>query len=233
MSAGVVLWDFEGTLAWRPGLWGTCVLEVLDERASEHAGTLDQIRADLKNGFPWHRPERPHPELSQPEAWWTAITPLLMRAIAGAGIDGEARAAELAGAVRERFTDGTRAWRVFDDTRLALQASSAAGWRNVILSNHVPELPNLVTTLGLGDLVEHVFSSATIGYEKPHPEAFGYALRRCGDPPRRWMVGDNPVADVAGARTLGIPAILVRGDGGAGGVPDAAAAAALITDSEA
>ena len=80
-------------------------------------------------------------------------------------------------------------------------------------------------TLGLSDLVERVFTSAVIGYDKPHPEAFRHALRESGDPATRWMVGDNPVADVAGAEALGIPAVLIRT---AGGEPDALAAAERI-----
>ena len=52
--------------------------------------------------------------------------------------------------------------------------------------------------------------SAVTGYEKPHPEAFRLVLRRFGEPRERWMVGDNPHADVAGAQALGIPAVLVR-----------------------
>ena len=71
-----------------------------------------------------------------------------------------------------------------------------------------------------------MFSSALIGYDKPHPEAFRHALRACGNPARRWMVGANPVADVAGAEALGVPAVLIRSDGGE---PDALAAAQLVT----
>jgi len=29
--SGIVLWDFDGTLAERPGLWRGCLLEVLRE----------------------------------------------------------------------------------------------------------------------------------------------------------------------------------------------------------
>jgi putative hydrolase of the HAD superfamily len=129
---------------------------------------------------------------------------------------------------------GTRGWRVFDDTRAGLAATAAAGWRNVVLSNHIPELETLVTQLGLADLVERVFSSACTGYEKPHPEAFGIAPRAEGNPRRRWMVGDNPLADVEGAEALGIPAILVRTSGSAGRTAiDVAAAARLIVEESA
>lgn len=222
-----MLWDFEGTLAWRPGLWGACVLEVLDEEQPGHGAELDQIRTDLRGGFPWHRPEQPHARLSDPEAWWAEVTPLLTRAITRHGIEA-ARAGELAKLVRERFVDGSRGWLVFDDTRPALELAASRGWRNAILSNHVPELPELVSQLGLGDLFDHVFTSATIGYEKPNPEAFRHALRECGEPEAVFMVGDNPIADVAGAQALGIPAILVRDGRRGGDAFDAAAAAAAI-----
>ena len=209
--SGVVLWDFDGTLAWRPGLWGGCVLEVLDEQAPGHTAELETVRRAMRAGFPWHDHARPHPELSDPEAWWRAVTQLIADAIRDCVA--ESRVAELAHAVARRYADGTRGWRVFDDTRAGLGETAAAGWRNVVLSNHIPELETLVTQLGLGDLVERVFSSACTGYEKPHPEAFRIALRAEGNPRRRWMVGDNPLADVEGAEALGIPAILVRTSG--------------------
>jgi putative hydrolase of the HAD superfamily len=212
MEPGVVLWDFDGTLARRPGLWSGCLLEVLDEHAENHTGTLEGIRASLRGGFPWSRHSDPHPGLADADAWWEALTPRLSAAIEGAGVSGE-RVGELARAMRIRFTDASRGWEVFPDAHPALKALAAAGWRNVILSNHVPELPDLVSELGLAGPVERVFTSATIGYEKPHPDAFLHALRECGHPARHWMVGDNPTADIDGAEAVGIPAILVRSDG--------------------
>jgi FMN phosphatase YigB (HAD superfamily) len=224
VSDRVVMWDFDGTLASRPGLWSTCVLEVLDEHAPGHCASRDELRAVLRDGFPWHRSEEPHLDLCEPDAWWAALDPLLGRAFSVGGVQSD-RHSDLARAFRARFVDATVGWTLFTDTRPALQATADAGWRNVILSNHVPELPALVGALGLEDLVERVFTSAAIGYDKPHPEAFRHALRASGDPERRWMVGDNPVADVAGAQALGIPAVLIRTEGGE---PDALAAAQLV-----
>jgi putative hydrolase of the HAD superfamily len=230
VTAPLAIWDFDGTLAWRDGLWSGCVLEVLDEHEPGHGVTREQLRERLSGGFPWHRHEQAHPELAEADAWWQALTPLIAGAIAGCGI-AEVRARELCPAVRERFVDGSRVWRLFDDSADALRTTAAAGWRNAILSNHVPELHGLVVALGLDELVEEVFSSAATGYEKPHPEAFRLALRVCGEPAERWMVGDNPRADVAGAEALGIPAILIRTDAPAPRrAPDAAAAAALILE---
>ena len=117
----------------------------------------------------------------------------------------------LADAARRRFVDPS-SFRVFEDTRPALERLANKGWRNIVLSNHVPELDSIVSGVGLGDLIETSFTSALTGYEKPHPEAFAIAMREAGNPARIWMVGDNPDADVLGAEAVGIPAILVRGE---------------------
>lgn len=222
------MWDFDGTLAWRPQLWSGCVLEVLDQHEPGHGATVETIRPHLQGRFPWHRHSTPHPELSEPDAWWAALAPLLAGAIEGCGI-ARGRALELTGAVRARFVDGSVGWRLFDDSLGALQATAAAGLRNVILSNHVPELAQIAAALGLDGLVQRVFTSGLSGYEKPHPQAFRQALDACGEPRVVWMIGDNPLADVQGAEALGIPAILIRTDGEAPRrAPDAAAAAQLV-----
>jgi hypothetical protein len=50
MSDGVVMWDFDGTLATPRGLWSTCLLEVLDERVPGHRAARDELRAALRDG---------------------------------------------------------------------------------------------------------------------------------------------------------------------------------------
>jgi putative hydrolase of the HAD superfamily len=209
-----VLWDFDGTLAQRPGLWGGCAIEVLDEHEPGHGVTIDQIRLELSDRFPWHRHEVPHPELTDPADWWRHVEGIVADAMQRAGVAAD-RAPTLAQAMHERFVDPARGWALYDDTITALRASSAAGWRNVVLSNHVPELDQIVLHLGLGPHLELIVNSAVIGYEKPHPEAFRHALARCGNPAEAWMVGDNIAADVRGAESVGLPAILVRRPGDA------------------
>jgi putative hydrolase of the HAD superfamily len=228
LAAGVVMWDFDGTLARRPGLWSGCVLELLDEHLPGHGVTREAFRERMRGHYPWNRHETPHPELSDADAWWTAMRARLAAALTACGLE-RAHADELAHAVRDRFVDAGRGWELFADTRAALARTATAGWRNVILSNHVPELGAIADALGLAPLVERVFSSGVTGYEKPHPRAFEIALEACGEPRAAWMVGDNPLADVAGAEALGIPAVLVRGSGQAERhAPDVAGAAALI-----
>jgi putative hydrolase of the HAD superfamily len=207
----VVVWDFDGTLAERPGMWRESMKDVLDEHEPGHAVTSEMLRPFLRSGFPWDIPDVHHPELRDPNAWWAHVEHLLVRGYEGVGIV-PARARALAVRVRERYVD-PRYWRVFDDTLPALTHFRELGWRHLILSNHVPELETIVDHLGLGSLVDGVVNSAETGYEKPHPEAFAHARRAAGEAEQIWMVGDNKDADVAGAERVGIPAILVRRDG--------------------
>jgi putative hydrolase of the HAD superfamily len=211
----VVLWDFDGTLAHREGMWSGCLVDALNDVLPGHGHDRESFRPHLTGGFPWHAHETPHPELCEPDAWWAHVGELVANAYRRAGIDDEPATAAAA-RVRTVYSDHTRAWALYDDVIPALQALADADWRHAILSNHVPELPALVEGLGLDAFVTVVVNSATTGYEKPHPEAFAHARRAVGDPDELWMVGDNPVADVAGAEAAGISAMLVRRDGAPG-----------------
>jgi putative hydrolase of the HAD superfamily len=208
MGVPVILWDFDGTLATRPGRWGTCMVEVLDEHVPGHGVTRQQVAGFLRGGFPWHDWEKVHDDLCDPEDWWEPVLALITDAMIGVGV-GPDTAASLAPRFRESFVNPAR-WHVFPDSLEALRMAGSAGWRNVIVSNHVPELPDLVFQLGLADHVHAVVNSADNGYEKPHPQAFRLALQAAGDPTTAWIVGDNPIADIAGAAQVGIPGVLAR-----------------------
>jgi putative hydrolase of the HAD superfamily len=206
----LLIWDFDGTLAHRRGEtgWSILLAEALDAEEPGHAHTADAFRPHLRDGFPWHRPEVAHPELCEPEAWWASVCSVLARAYESAGY-APARAVELAEAARRLYVDPAVGWALFDDTLPALERLSEAGWTHAILSNHVPELRQIVAGLGLEDAVALVSCSAETGYEKPHAQAFASVLDRIR-PTEAWMVGDNVVADVLGAEAVGLPAVLVR-----------------------
>jgi len=64
---------------------------------------------------------------------------------------------------------------------------------------------------GLHDAIAGVVSSHSIGWRKPHPAIFRRALELAGcRPEEAFMVGDNLVADVEGAKSLGMRAIWRR-----------------------
>jgi putative hydrolase of the HAD superfamily len=206
----LLIWDFDWTLARRRGEtgWSILLAEALDAEEPGHGQSAETFRPYLRDGFPWHRPDVAHPELCEPEAWWASVCPILARAYEAAGY-APARAHELADVARQLYVDPSVGWALFDDTLAALERLAEDGWAHAILSNHVPELRQIVAGLGLDRLVVEVSCSAETGYEKPHPAAFAAVLDRFS-PTEAWMVGDNVVADVLGAEAVGIPAVLVR-----------------------
>ena len=207
-SHPTVLWDFEGTLVYRPGRWRSALAEVLDRYEPGHRIDPEQIRPYLRDRFLWHSPERPHTHIKTADAWWSELSVVFVRAYRGVGFDTD-RATELARHVRECFTNPKR-FVIFEDTVPVLKRLAEKGWRNAILSNHVPELPEIVRALGLSTYFDSCFTSALTGYEKPNPDAFRIAMSSLDQPESAWMIGDNMVADVRGAEAVGLPAILVR-----------------------
>ena len=203
-----VFWDFHGTLADDPGGWPGALIEVLDRYVPRHGVDREEVRSFLRNGFPWHRPDQPHPELSSPDVWWENLEPLFAKAYEGVGIQ-PGRSRELARRVREMYVRPERQ-KLFDHSLETLESLRKDGWRQVILSNHAPELPEIVDGVGLSGFFDAIITSAATGYEKPNRRAFQIALEAAGNPAIAWMIGDNPEADVLGAESAGIPAILVR-----------------------
>lgn len=206
-SQKTILWDFDGTLI-QFASWRGALMAVLDELEPGHNIDQEQIRPFLRDGFPWHKPDEPHLHLSTPDAWWANLEPLFMRAYQGVGFTAE-RAQILAKHVRKHMLDPGR-YIMFDDTMPVLKCLKENGWRNVILSNHMPELPDVVKALELSRYIDACFVSAITGYEKPNPQAFRLVLESINYPEIIWMVGDNLLSDIKGAEAMGIPAILVH-----------------------
>lgn len=233
MARRTVLWDFDGTLASRPLMWSRELLEAARETAPERSLDLEALRPHLRTGFPWHEPELAHPHLCDPDAWWTHVAGVLSRALQAVGLPAH-QADRIARRARAKFVDPAP-YEIFADTRPVLEHLTAQGWEHLVLSNHVPELPQMVEAMGLAGHFRAVLSSANLGYDKPHPEVFRLAREAAGDPPVLWMVGDNPMADYAGATACHIPAILVRTEATAGErrAPDLWGAAAILESSPA
>jgi putative hydrolase of the HAD superfamily len=204
-----LFWDFDGTLAYRPGMWSGILLAVLRDADPSTMVTREDIGPFVRQGFPWHTPDLPHPALNQSDRWWENLETVFSGAFVGVGVSGDL-ARELAERVRARFLDAAD-WVVFGDTVPTLHLCAERGWRQYVLSNHVPELPALVASLDLAGFFEEVISSANVGYEKPHPEIYAFARGAAGDPENIWMIGDSVEADVLGAERAGLRAILVRG----------------------
>ena len=104
----------------------------------------------------------------------------------------------------------------YPDARPALAALAERGDRLLIVSNWDCSLPEWLAPAGLLEHVERVVTSAEVGVAKPGRGIFEQALEAAGAPASAAVhVGDSLDNDVAGARAVGIRAILVQRDGGA------------------
>ena len=101
-------------------------------------------------------------------------------------------------------------WHVFPDVWEVLPRLKARGLVLGVVSNWAWQLPELLDALNLGRHLDFVAASARIGFDKPHPGIFQWALDKSGVPPESVIhVGDHLDADVAGARGVGIEPVLL------------------------
>jgi putative hydrolase of the HAD superfamily len=99
---------------------------------------------------------------------------------------------------------------VFPDVIPALDAMQEAGLRLAVVSNWGWHAPELLQTLELARHFEVMSISARVGYQKPHAAIFEHALDLLDTRPEQAIhVGDDPEADVVGARSVGIEPVLI------------------------
>ena len=121
------------------------------------------------------------------------------------------------------------AWRVFPDVPGALAALRAHDLLLAVVSNFDARLNGLLEGLGIRRLLDAVVCSSHAGSAKPDPAIFRAALAELDVPATATLhVGDEPVADVLGARSAGLSAVLLCRSGAPAAVPpDVATIASL------
>jgi putative hydrolase of the HAD superfamily len=135
---------------------------------------------------------------------WIGMYSLLCRRL---GIDEDAET--LARRVYDVFGEPER-WRLYEDVRPCLTRLREAGVRTGVVSNWDGRLGNLLSGLGLDELLDTVVSSAEVGLHKPDPRIFEEAARRIKASPSRCVhVGDHYYADYVGASASGMRAVLI------------------------
>ena len=99
---------------------------------------------------------------------------------------------------------------LFPDAIPTLESLRDVGYRLGIISNWSWNLPDLCDGLGITGHFEHIVTSARVGASKPHRAIYDYALHWFGAQPSECVqIGDNAVADVAGARAVGMHGVLI------------------------
>jgi putative hydrolase of the HAD superfamily len=137
-------------------------------------------------------------------AWWYAV---VRRAFGAA-----AATAPFEACFAELYAHYSRpeAWRVFPEVARTLDDLRGRGLRLALVSNFDQRLVDVVAGLGLASRLDAVVHSSAAGAAKPDAAIFHAALSRLGvGPDAALHAGDDPGADVEGARRAGMHAVLV------------------------
>jgi putative hydrolase of the HAD superfamily len=208
MTIRAVVYDFHRTLALPPGgtLWRRALLEAIAARGA--TADAEELGRVLNASFPWETPaeRREHATQAGAHDYFTGL--LASAAVAGGIPPATAREA----ALTAYATIVAPASHVpYPETRDVLTAVDRLGARQLVLSNHVWELPDICREHGWLPPLTDVLTSARLGVEKPHPESYLAAIAAAGCAPAEILfVGDTYEADVAGPERAGMQALLVR-----------------------
>lgn len=200
-----LFWDFDGTLVYPDSKWLNALHAVLRETA--HEVPVEAIRAHLRSGYTWHTPEKIYPDRTGYK-WWENLFAHMDSLYQAHSIPMGKRTI-----VNERFREQILDpvnYTVYEDALEVLQKCVGLGFENYLVSNNFPELADVADKLRLSEYFRGYAVSACIGYEKPRPEIFEYALSLAKAPDFCCMLGDNPVSDIQGGKAAGMKTILVH-----------------------
>lgn len=104
-------------------------------------------------------------------------------------------------------------YRLDSSVAAALTRARTAGFRVAVVSNgDAARQRAKVEAMALTDLVNAVVISGELGFRKPDPRIFAAAARAAGTDlfQATWVLGDDPEADMQGARSIGATAVWVN-----------------------
>jgi putative hydrolase of the HAD superfamily len=113
----------------------------------------------------------------------------------------------------ERYQqDFCASFRCAPDVVASLQRARRVGYRVAIITNGDTRAQGTkIAAAGLGELVDALVISEQEGARKPDAALFRVAASRCGENfEGGWMIGDNPVNDIAGAAAVGLRTAWIR-----------------------
>ncbi|MEM7041793.1 MAG: HAD family hydrolase [Pseudomonadota bacterium] len=93
--------------------------------------------------------------------------------------------------------------RLFEGVKDFLDDLRLAGIPTAIVTDLTAQIQfRKIVYFGLDHYFDYVVTSEEAGFDKPHEASFALTLEKLGDVRRPiWMIGDNPICDIQGART--------------------------------
>ena len=206
----VLFWDFHGTLTKPDNQWIDIALRLCKTHFPELNIPESVIRKNLGGKcLPWWTyPDRDTRHLVANDGWWRSCEDEFVKMFMESGLNKE-QAEKISPMIRPYVVD-SKNHRLHDDALEVLEELKNRGYKNYMLSNNFPELPEIANKMGLDEYFDGYVVSALVGYDKPRKELFEYARNLAGNPSECIMIGDNPVDDIRGAKNAGFRTILVN-----------------------
>ena len=193
-SPSVVIWDVGGTLVYRPPM------QLVLDQALRRAGLrLDLLRPDALL--------RASQEYVRARLHWLTLEEERegVRSLAAMLLEGAAAASPAGAALAEALADYYDVYHEVPGIRDLLEALSARGVRQVVVSNWPPSLRGFLLHHDLTRYFALIVGSSEEGIAKPDPELFRRALERLGvSAGQAVYVGDDPEVDGPPTRQLGL-----------------------------
>lgn len=205
MVKKALFWDFDGTLI----LPNESFLDALQHalKPFNYSVNPETIRIFLRSACPWYHPEKSYTDTTGVN-WWDHFFE---------SFEGFYMEHSIADSDREKINQlfkeyilNDKNYTVYPDADMVLHQCHGMGYKNYILTNNFPELAVIAKRIGLSKHIDDYIISTNIGFEKPRPELFQYALRIANVPDICYMIGDNPVADIQGGKQMGMKTIFVH-----------------------
>ena len=109
----------------------------------------------------------------------------------------------------ETFSDPEN-YELFADSLPTIEEFNRRGLKLGVISNFEGWLKVLLDRLGIRELFDVLAISGDLGWEKPDPRIFKWAMEEAGvDAPRSLHVGDSPHFDAAPASAMGMHGVLL------------------------
>lgn len=199
-----IFWDFDGTLVRSNTSFLDSLMMALEK--AQVAIPCSDCSGFLKSACSWYFPEDTYFDRTG-ELWWQTLLLGLQKFLTDHSVPVD-KIPEICAGFRQNAV--SYPYELYEDALLLLKAANDLGFQNYILSNNFPELSQVICRYGLEPYIKDVFLSSDIGAEKPHPAIFSAALQKAGIPSPALMVGDNPTADMEGAKAAGMTTVLVH-----------------------
>ena len=202
-----LFWDFDGTLAYsKKNFWSGVIFDCAKKFGYDQGFDLLYNRVNEGCLFSWDFKDISYEERVN-LLWWSDFEERLTKILKECRM-AEKTAEKAAHAVRGCILNAENYF-LYEDTKWILNKAREMGYTNIVLSNNYPELDEVMKQLEIAKYFDAFVISGQVGFEKPHPGIFKQALKG-KNPNECIMIGDNPVADIQGAKQFNLKTVLVH-----------------------